>query len=348
MKLSTVFLVVMLAGCANGDFELLDNSLALDNDDIVSGMVLFDQETFDGNGRTCRTCHSAETGTLSVPQVRNRLRNNPNDPLFLHDGLDDGVSGTDRISNFATIRVELSLPTGVTIASAPSASSVVVNRGIPSTRNSPALDSVIMWDGREPTLESQAESAILGHAQAARQPTDDELSLIALFETAHPRSFSSPALMGFAAGGPEPVLPPGITPAERRGRAFFVPGGRCAACHGGPMLNTANNGARFIDVLVSRFNNIGNPVYTFTFADGVTVDSPDPGLALITGNSADVDRFKISTLWGVRDTAPYFHDNSARNLADVVRHYSDFFVAVGQPPLSPQAQADIVAYLRLL
>ena len=31
--------------------------------------------------------------------------------------------------------------------------------------------------------------------------------------------------------------------------------------------------------------------------------------------------FKTPTLWGVSDTAPYFHDNSARNFDEVLKQY---------------------------
>jgi hypothetical protein len=33
---------------------------------------------------------------------------------------------------------------------------VTVRRGVPSTLNTPALDPVLMWDGRQPNLEAQA------------------------------------------------------------------------------------------------------------------------------------------------------------------------------------------------
>lgn len=42
----------------------------------------------------------------------------------------------------------------------------------------------IMWDGREPTLESQARSATLGHAQATQAPTDAQIADIVAFEKA--------------------------------------------------------------------------------------------------------------------------------------------------------------------
>ena len=72
------------------------------------------------------------------------------------------------------------------------------------------------------------------------------------------------------------------------------------------------------------------------------------------------DSFKIPTLWGVKDTAPYFHDNGAKTLRDAVAHYQRFFdFTEAQDPvgsatlggfitLTDDDVDDIVAYLRLL
>src|SRR5215510_2510349 len=143
------------------------------------GKRLFERETFDGNGRTCSTCHTSATGTISPEDARSRFEAKPDDPLFLHDGSDDGKgNGAFRMLSHATVLVELALPPNVTLADDPGARSVVVRRGIPSTLNTPALDRVLMLDGRQPDLESQAASAIQGHAQARRIPTDMELQHI--------------------------------------------------------------------------------------------------------------------------------------------------------------------------
>src|SRR5262245_42160568 len=92
------------------------------------GRRLFRKETFGGNGRTCETCHSRGTGTLSPDDVQRLLEQEPSNPLFLHDGLDDGVSGTSRIAEHATIRMVLPLPPNIRIAEDPSATSVVLLR----------------------------------------------------------------------------------------------------------------------------------------------------------------------------------------------------------------------------
>jgi hypothetical protein len=72
----------------------------------------------------------------------------------------------------------------------------------------------LMWDGREPTLESQARSATLGHAQATTPPTAAQIAEIVAFERA---AFSAQAWSWWAGdltgagglykgqGGPKPL-----------------------------------------------------------------------------------------------------------------------------------------------
>ena len=142
--------------------------------------------------------------------------------------------------------------------------------------------------------------------------------------------------------------------------------GLCAHCHSGSLMNQTNEfaplfigvpiptGTRFIDTAVSSFNQANNPVKEFIFNAGTTtaahVSSPDPGRALITGKVEDINAFKIPQLRGIRRTAPYFHDNSAKTLEDVAAHYTRFFnfVTGGFISLTPQDEADIVAFMKLL
>jgi hypothetical protein len=97
-----------------------------------------------------------------------------------------------------------------------------------------------------------------------------------------------------------------------------------------------------------------NQAFEFSFPDGSSfiVVAPDIGRAAITGDPFNIFDFKIQTLWGIKDTAPYFHDNSARTLEDVVEHYQRFFQLVDTPAafvlLTEQDKIDIVAYMKLL
>jgi len=346
---------------------------------VLDGKRNFEEETFGGNGRTCRTCHSKDTGTTSPEDAQKRFAQNPNDPLFRHDGSDDGLgTGVSRMLADATVLVTIRLHDNVSLGDDPTARTVTLRRAILTTLNTPALDDVFMVDGRQPSLESQAAGAIHDHAQAGK-PSDAVLHSIAEFQKTN-GFFSSPELRRFALErGPAPGLPEGRTESEKRGRRFFldVPPdpsdgfkpGLCAHCHSGPMMNQTNQfahdfiglpipaGQRFLDVGVSEFNEGGNPVHDFVFfagtPDEVHIPSPDLGRALVTGVLDDptlehVNAFKILPLRGVRKTAPYFHDNSAKTLEDVVLHYANFFFVVAGIELTPEDQRDIVAYLKLL
>jgi cytochrome c peroxidase len=347
----------------------------------TEGRRLFRNETFGGNGRTCETCHSRGTGTLSPADVRKLLLEDPRNPLFLQDGLDDGVSGTSRIAEHATIRIVRPLPPNIRIAEDPSATSVVLLRGIPGTVNTPALDPALMYDLRARSLADQALGAIHDHAQNTVEPTAEQLALIAEFQRTDERFFSSDLLQDFARGGPAPELPPGRTKSEQRGRLMFVeaeftPGstkGICALCHAGPMLNQTSRfnfgappGARIANIGVSERNLLNLPEYTFLIDDGFgdvqAVRMPDLGIPLTNPRPPGVPPpfirhpaffagfFKIPSLWGVKKTAPYFHDNSAKTLEEVAAFYTNLFASNSDFPLqlTPQDEIDMVAYLKLL
>jgi len=365
--------IVMLAGLANQAFA-------------DEGKRLFDHETFGGNGRTCKTCHSPSNGTLTLEQIRDRFDEDPGGPLFRGDGTDDGAgNGASRILADGTILITLPLPAHVRLLDDPTATTVTLRRGIPSTINTPALDPVLMYDGRAPDLVEQARGAITDHAQNGVEPTEEQLELIADFQKTS-RFFSSSELEDFAAGGPAPGLPQGNTESEKRGRRFFEnvpvgPGdkaGLCAICHSGPLLNTSNGlnplppplgfvpaGERFQSILSGELLPNGDPlrIYRVTNPDGSTFDVPstDPGRALTSGDFrgfpfGDLGEFKIPSLRNIRKTAPYFHNNGAKTLEDVLRHYTLFFIIAtpvvfpGAAPtvLTEQDQADIIAFLKLL
>ena len=347
------------------------------------GRRLFDEETFQGNGRTCVTCHSVETGTFSPEDARRRLAADPTDPLFVGDGLDDGISGTSRIAEHATVRIDIPLPPRVKLAQDPAAASVTLLRGTPTTRNTPALQPVFMYDGRDLTLEAQALGAVHAHAQNSVEPTPLQLALLAEFQRSAPRFFSSLSLFRFGHGGPPPRLPEGVTAAEKRGRAMFddVPitagstRGLCAMCHSGPMLDVSNEfniflpglpGLRFFGVGVTERNKLNLPTYEFIVDGRDRFVSPDPGACLtdppdpnefppeLFGPGGPLpliiacNLFKTPALWGVRRTAPYFHDNSSKTLEEVAEQYTFMFNLFAGIALTPQDEADIVAFLRLL
>jgi cytochrome c peroxidase len=250
--------------------------------------------------------------------------------------------------------------------------------------NTPALDPVLMVDGREPDLQTQALNAALGHAQARRPPSNYVLDAIAAFQQT---LFNRANLEDFADDDVPLTIPYGNTESEQRGRRFFIadnsddpdmvgesPVSKCGWCHSGPMLDGASaffaaniapfpatEGLRFTTALVSEINPLGLPVqeYEFTLPDGTTriVSSPDPGIALNEGVHPNfVGFFKSPTVWGITDTAPYFHDNSAKTLEELMDHYDlALFLLSSNNPRNPpiidlteKEKADIAAYMRLL
>jgi cytochrome c peroxidase len=188
---------------------------------VLEGKRLFELETFGGNGRTCLTCHSQATGTVSPKDAQERFAKNPNDPLFVHDGSDDGLGhGTSRMRTDATVLITIHMADNVQLADDPTARTVVLKRGISTTLNTPAMDPVFMLDGRQPSLESQATGAIQDHAQGA-VPSHAGLQAIAAFQKTN-AFFSSPAVRRFALENADaPGLPEGRTASEKRGRRFF-------------------------------------------------------------------------------------------------------------------------------
>jgi cytochrome c peroxidase len=356
-----------------------------------NGEFLFDKATFGGNGRTCETCHTAQTGTFSIEEAQARFAKNPNDSLFRQPDSDNLNGQTyNRLLTTGTIKIDVPMAPNVRLTDNPSARTVTLFRATPTVKNVTTLVEFLMSDGRESSsnLQHQALSAIHQHTQNTLEPTPEQLDQIALFEQTDERFFSSGKLKQFARGGPPPQLPDGNTPSERRGRKFFQPDRQCGVCHNGRMLNQSSEfdfligpGSRFhapgagfqLGPLAEAFDADGNLIleptnpnsnqtFELTLADGSTrvLVDPDPGRALITGDPNDQDLFKIPTLWGIKDTAPYFHDNSARTLEDVLDHYNRLFHFIndqlpgGVPVgflfqlMTEQDKSDIVAFLKLL
>ena len=77
--------------------------------------------------------------------------------------------------------------------------------------------------------------------------------------------------------------------------------------------------------------------YEITLTNGTKVrrTSSDPGRALLTGFAGgaagaldDWNKLDVPGLRGISKTAPYFHNNSAATLEEVVDHYIEFFKRV--------------------
>ena len=87
------------------------------------------------------------------------------------------------------------------------------------------------------------------------------------------------------------------------------------------------------------------PLYTLrNKATYETVQTTDPGRAMVTGKWADIGKFKGPILRALAARAPYFHNGSAATLEEAVDFYNTRF-NIG---LTPREKADLVAFLKAL
>jgi cytochrome c peroxidase len=232
-------------------------------------------------------------------------------------------------------------------------------------------------DARQATLQDQALGALISHAEVQGLPAQSFLDDLAAFQLT---LFTNPRLRQLAdaidAGvTPPPDPDPPLNALETQGKAVFARA--CAQCHGGPrQTTTPSNIVRYhaiatqcprpVDPL-GRWQFAACPprlarntrLYEVRQANGVTIRLPssDPGRALLTGFVLgpspfdDWNKFDVPAMRGIGRTAPYFHNNSANTLEDVVDHYIELFkfieanVPPGLPP-PPVASTDGVNFDR--
>lgn len=122
--------------------------------------------------------------------------------------------------------------------------------------------------------------------------------------------------------------------------------GTCTTCHNTP--NSGNHSTPMpLDIGISDVSRRtpDMPLYTLrNKTTGETIQTTDPGRALISGKWKDIGRFKGPILRSVASRPPYFHDGSAPDLAAVVEFYNTRF-SIG---LTDAEKADLVAFLATL
>lgn len=273
----------------------------------VRGGLLFEAEEFDGNDRTCGTCHRALSNFDLTPQdVQQQFALNRHGPLFRSVDADvEGGNSYSLMRDDGLVRVHVVTAPNVTVDPGPGVSIrpdgryvVALRRATPSVLNA-AVQEHLMWDGREADdLVHQALSAAIDHAQVVHTPSARDLGDIAFFQE---QLFTSSAIRDYAHGGSEPSLPEvpsslhgSYANSLRHGRTFFVSGplsgsdmahrGLCATCHSGPMLNTTNMfnpgdppGRHFAGNETADSNEAGLPTHTFHVALPYDLVMP-PGL----------------------------------------------------------------------
>jgi cytochrome c peroxidase len=340
---------------------------------IARGKDLFFNETFEGNGRTCGTCHPiTENLTINAEFIQQLHETNPNDPLFvaefnpdlaeledpelmLSQGLIlENLDGFDQPGMMRGVPHTLALPT----SSAPDAdadSDQVTTDGFrPANALGWSADGSAPPDG---SMHTFPIGAVMQHFPKTlnrvegvdfRLPTEEELTAMEAFmlSTGRQQDLNLDELEF-------------LDEAAERGHQLFDGVGTnraCSFCHS----NAGANVEQVDEVTgeVELFND-NFDTGTRTLDVGATIDHPfDGGFDVVPfegipgrGNGT----FNVAPLIEVADTAPFFHNNAALTLEDAIRFYTtDAFANSpsgqngGAFQLDDQQIADIAAFLRAL
>ncbi len=228
-------------------------------------------------------------------------------------------------------------------------------------RNSPTVINAAyatsqFWDGRAKTLEDQATGPVenpieMGHSMDA---VVESFSKIPGYQERFQKVFGTGVTKdGFAKAiaAFERTILSGDSPYDRfragdekavsdgqkRGLALFEKSG-CADCHAPPLFSTY------------EFYNAGV---------GTDKPKPDVGRKEVTKKDEDTGAFRVPSLREVANTAPYFHDGSAKTLEDAVglmaaggkdnpHRSADMLDSVRKAKLSEQDRKEIVEFLKAL
>lgn len=257
--------------------------------------------------------------------------------------------------------------------------------------NGPNRQGGYQHDGRFGSLQEQARGAFFAHAQVTVEPKTHTLDELAAFQQT---LFSSKrvkrlarAILSGATTFPDPD--PALSDLEQQGKAVF--NRACGQCHGGTLHPSGSTPDASIVRPIVRYHNVFTAcprpdgdgfaqcpqrlnrnarTYQITLANGTsqTFTTSDPGRLLLTGQIADLGVMDITQLRGISKTAPYFHNNSAATLEEVLDHYDALFKRAARlnpapnlPPIlssngmvvdrgfvASEERAALLAYLRKL
>ena len=308
--LMSVLAAILLSGCPKPP-PIPQDAL------IARGRAVFFEETFDGNGRTCGTCHPAENNFGIDPAFIATL---PDDnPLFVAE------FNPDLAQNFEN--PTLMRKFGLIVENQDGFDDLANNfnmRGVPHTLGLRAsVDSPngprTGWSGDgspgDGSLRSFAVGAVIQHFTKTlnrvpgvdfRLPTDEELDALEAFQLS----------LGRQEDLTLPLPLKGLVAA--RGQEIFNDPtlGKCFACHS----NAGANGDP---------NVFGPNAGNLNFNTGV-VDLPDQP-ADLTGELVPPDdgfgtpgngEFNTPSLVDAADTGPFFHNNSVETIEGAVAFYN--------------------------
>lgn len=282
---------------------------------IARGQQLFFQETFNGNGRTCGTCHPAENNFTLDPAFISRLPSRH--PLFVAEfvpALKKGFENPRLMREFGLITENLD--------GFDDLENRFVMRAVPHTlglRTSVASKDGPRtgWSGDgapgDGSLRAFSTGAVIQHFTKTlnrvpgvdfRLPTDNELDALEAYMLS----------LGRQEDLRLPLPLKGVV--AKRGQDIFLDDrlGKCNLCHQNAGANAVINGV-----------NLGNA----SFDTGVEALTDIP--ARLSGEKMPIDDgfgtpgnglFNSTPLVEAADTAPYFHNNAALTLENAIAFYN--------------------------
>ena len=282
---------------------------------IAKGRELFFNETFDGNGRTCGTCHRQEENFTITPSFIATLPKD--DPLFVAEfipALKHDFENPRLMREFGMILENLdgfdSLATRFTMRGIPHVLALRTSVASPQGPRTGWSGDGAPGDG---SLRGFAMGAVIQHFTKRldrvpgvdfRLPTDEELDALEAFQRSLGRK-------------DELALPlPLKGTIAARGQAIFLDDrlGKCNICHRNAGANASLGG-----------RDLGNA----SFNTGVE-DLPDHP-ALLAGEPKPRDdgfgipgdgTFNTPPLVEAADTGPFFHNNAVETIEGAVAFYS--------------------------
>jgi cytochrome c peroxidase len=333
---------------------------------IANGERLFFNETFEGNGRACGTCHRAENNFTIDAKFIATLP--PDDPLFVAEFTPD-------------LAVDFENPTlmrqsGLILENLDGFDKPGVMRGVPHTLGlitSLTKDATLPagppsemtgWSGDGSpggTLRTFAIGAVTQHFTKTlnrvagvdfRLPTSKELDALEAFQLSLGRQ-------------EDLTLPLNLKDSSASvGQDIFIngtaggdptkPGGKCQTCHFNAGASNNNGG------VAGTNRNFNTGVEDRPDSPTALAGTPrDGGFGIVANPAGGFGDGKFNTppLVEAADTGPFFHNNAVNTIKEAIRHYnSDAFNNDPNSPknLGAQIQLDpiqvgaVAAFLRVI
>ena len=309
---------------------------------IQQGEVLFSQETFDGNGRTCATCHRLKNNFTIDPAFIASLP--PEDPLFVAEF----VPALAQLENPALMRG----PRALILENIDGFNKSPMFRGAPPTINMAFTGPYGLSEGF-PTLAEFDLGAVAQHFTKNTGGDPGNISRVAGVDFRLPTQQELDALDAiqlsvFVPRRQEFDLEKFLTTdSQRRGRDLFFGEAKCSECHGGPVLSEA-----------SAALGGGNQAFNTGVVNLPINSGANGGFGPLPLEAGGARKFSTPPLFNIRTTAPFFHDNSVATLREAVAFYdsvqfnqspaSDSVTGVGPIGLTEAQTDDLTAFLDAL